>query len=316
MDKRTKQLFDWAASNATPSTATPSTDAPAIPSSKLDSSMIDAILGPDDASLMLDSMTAVKDTSLPLDDRYLSSGKESNTRVTAFDNLELLVEQIDNASNLDVLKLWPPLLSMLSSPEAELRRYAAWVTGTAVQNNPKAQGHLLQYKGVKKLVEKLDDVYSVRTKVLYALGCQLNQFPAGVRQFSEVGGWKKLRTCIDKVDEGTECQRRVAFFLSNYLAEEGIQTTGLEENHFLEGFVNILEKETDPDLLEKVHPHDNDHLTQTIQAVNLLVTKRIDTTSPQTLSKLTHLLPQLKSQSPEALDNSQWTTLENSLSSL
>jgi len=313
MDKRTKQLFDWAASNATPSNAT-SADAPTVPSTTLDPSIIDAILGPDDATLMLDSMTAIKDTSLPLEDRYLSSEAETNTRLTAFDNLELLVEQIDNASNLDVLKLWPPLLSMLSSPDAELRRYAAWVTGTAVQNNPKAQGHLLQYKGVKKLVDKLDDVYSVRTKVLYALGCQLNQCPAAVRQFTEVGGWKKLRACIDKVDEGTECQRRVAFFLSNYLAEGGVQTEGLEDNHFLEGFVNVLEDVKDPDVLEKVRPYD-DYLTQTLQAVNMLVSKRIGT-SPETNSKLKHLLPKLKSQFPDALDQSQWTSLETSLSSL
>lgn len=203
---------------------------------------------------------------------------------------------------------------MLSSPEAELRRYAAWVTGTAVQNNPKAQGHLLQYKGVKKLVEKLDDVYSVRTKVLYALGCQLNQFPAAVTQFTEAGGWKKLKGCIDKVEQGTECQRRVAFFMSNYLAEEDAQTTGIEENGFLEGFVDILENETDPDVLEKVHSS-GDYLTQTIQAVNILVSKRIGT-SPETISKLKHLLPKLKSQFPEALDQSQWTSLETSLSSL
>src|SRR5436305_3112710 len=115
--------------------------------------------------------------------------------ITAFDNLELLVEQIDNASNLDVLKLWPPLIYMLtSSPEPQLRRYAAWVIGTAVQNNPKAQSQLLKYQGIKKLVEKLkDDEYSVRTKILYALGSELTHFPEGMKQFSEAGGWGILR---------------------------------------------------------------------------------------------------------------------------
>ena len=239
---------------------------------------------------------------------------KTKSRLTAFDNLELLVEQIDNASNLEVLKLWPPLLSMLSSPEAELRRYAAWVTGTAVQNNHKAQGHLLQYKGVKKLVEKLDDVYSVRTKVLYALGCLLNQFPEGVRQFNEVGGWKKLRECMDKVDEGTECQRRVAFFISNYLAEENADTKGIEENDFLKGFVDILQYTKDPDLLEKVLSLEN-HLTKTMQSTYMFVSKRT-TTDPDTLSKLKHLLPSIKTQFPEALDGDQWTKLETSLSNL
>ena len=69
MDKRTKQLFEWAALNS--STTTTSTDAPTAPSSTLDSSIINAILGPDDATLMIDSMRAIKDTTLSLDDRYV-----------------------------------------------------------------------------------------------------------------------------------------------------------------------------------------------------------------------------------------------------
>jgi Nucleotide exchange factor Fes1 len=65
MDKRTKQLFEWAASNSSTST-----DPPTVPSSKLDPSIIDAILGPNDATLMVDSMKAINDDSLSLDDRF------------------------------------------------------------------------------------------------------------------------------------------------------------------------------------------------------------------------------------------------------
>ena len=45
-------------------------DAPIVPSRTLDPSIINAILGPDDATLMLDSMKAIRDVHLPLDDRY------------------------------------------------------------------------------------------------------------------------------------------------------------------------------------------------------------------------------------------------------
>jgi hypothetical protein len=62
MDKRTKALFEWAASNS-------STAEPVKPSSKLDPAIIDSILGPDDSQLMLESMHSIRDTSLPLDDR-------------------------------------------------------------------------------------------------------------------------------------------------------------------------------------------------------------------------------------------------------
>jgi hsp70-interacting protein len=230
----------------------------------------------------------------------------------------LLVEQIDNASNLEVLKLWPPLLSLLSSPEPELRRYAAWVTGTAVQNNPKAQGHLLHYKGVRKLVEKLEDEYSVRTKVLYALGSELNNFPAGVKQFREYDGWKKMRRCVDGVSEGIECQRRAAFFLANYLAEDGVSTEEIEGNGFLQGFLDILGDEkytSQPDLIDKVRVF-RMTLIQTLQAVTMLITKRIDISDKQSITKLRNILPILKSKHHESIDQETWKTLEKSLDTL
>lgn len=68
MDKRAKDLLKWAAEHSSPST-----DAPTAPSSKLDPSIIDAILGPDDSTLMVESMKAIKDTSLDLDDRCLTT---------------------------------------------------------------------------------------------------------------------------------------------------------------------------------------------------------------------------------------------------
>jgi len=232
----------------------------------------------------------------------------------------MLVEQIDNASNLDSLKLWPPLLSMLNSPDAELRRYAAWVIGTAVQNNPKAQGHLFQYKGLKRLVDKLDDEYSVRSKVLYALGSQLHHFPAGVRQFSEAGGWEKLRKCVDRVAEGIECQRRVAFFVSNYLADDNVATQGIEDNRFLEAFVDILGNNRcaeDPDLQEKVSSREHLVLTvKALQATSMMVSRDLGTSDKESLTKLKQLLPSLKAKHPESLDQSQWTAFENSLDTL
>jgi hypothetical protein len=107
---------------------------------------------------------------------------------------------------------------------------------------------------VEKLVDRLDDEYSVRAKVLYGLGSELNQFPDGIKRFGEVG-WTKLRRCIGKANEGTECQRRVAFFMTNYLAEEDVAVDEIIKNDFFGGFVEILGNEAyveDYNLLEKV----------------------------------------------------------------
>jgi hsp70-interacting protein len=60
-------------------------------------------------------------------------------RITAFDNFEQLIENLDNANNLEALNLWIPLIEQLENKEVELRRFAAWCIGTAVQNNIKTQ---------------------------------------------------------------------------------------------------------------------------------------------------------------------------------
>jgi hypothetical protein len=55
-----------------------------------------------------------------------------------------LIELIDNANNMAVLKLWEPLLGLLESSESEIVTHAAWIIGTAVQNNLKAQAAVCQ----------------------------------------------------------------------------------------------------------------------------------------------------------------------------
>jgi hsp70-interacting protein len=76
---------------------------------------------------MKESMAAIM-SDIPLDQKLI-----------AFDNMEQLVESIDNANNLTSLGLWMPLVQLLRSEDADLRRMAAWCIGTAVQNNPLAQ---------------------------------------------------------------------------------------------------------------------------------------------------------------------------------
>lgn len=55
-----------------------------------------------------------------------------------------LIELIDNANNMPILKLWDPLLSLLSSPHPEIVAHTCWIIGTAIQNNIKAQAAVSQ----------------------------------------------------------------------------------------------------------------------------------------------------------------------------
>ena len=50
-----------------------------------------------------------------------------------------LIEMLDNANNMAILKLWQPLLGLLKSDQQPVVAHACWIIGTAVQNNLKAQ---------------------------------------------------------------------------------------------------------------------------------------------------------------------------------
>ena len=127
MDPKISNLLKWSIENSSPSTTT-TTETPA-PNRSVNADAIAALFGgPSDADLMKESIAAILSptTTLP-------------NKLVAFDNFEQLIEQIDNANNLEPLGLWAPLLELLQHEEGELRRMAAWCVGTAVQNNERAQ---------------------------------------------------------------------------------------------------------------------------------------------------------------------------------
>lgn len=133
MDPGLNNLLKWSIENAGPS-APSSNDTEAQagqrPSDRhLNADALRALMGgPNDADLMRESMAAIQNPDISLENKLV-----------AFDNFEQLIENIDNANNMQPMGLWTPLVELLGSEEAELRRMAAWCMGTAVQNSAKAQ---------------------------------------------------------------------------------------------------------------------------------------------------------------------------------
>ena len=134
MDKNLSNLLQWSIENTVPN------DSPQANSRTLDPELLAHLMGgPSDADMMKSSMAAIQSPNTPHEEKLV-----------AFDNFEQLIEQIDNANNLEALGLWTPLVELLGSEagsvdenkvneSADLRRMAAWCVGTAVQNNPKSQ---------------------------------------------------------------------------------------------------------------------------------------------------------------------------------
>lgn len=163
MDKNLNELLKWSIEAQTQTNGAGTNDStPAQPPRQLDPELLASILGgPSDAELMQQSMAAITSPEVSLDDKLV-----------AFDNFEQLIESLDNANNMSPLNLWTPLLSMLASDEGDLRRYAAWCVGTAVQNNEKSQERLLAMGGLPALVRLAtgaEEKEPVRRKAVYAL---------------------------------------------------------------------------------------------------------------------------------------------------
>lgn len=170
------QLLKWSIENSeTPSADPTSTTDPKAerPSGRpINAEALNALLGgPTDADLMKESMAAILSPHIALQDKLV-----------AFDNFEQLIENLDNANNMEVLGLWAPLVQLLKNDEAELRRYAAWCVGTAVQNNAKSQEKLLALDAMSVLTNlSMEDSHEpVRRKAIYALSSEIRNFQPGL----------------------------------------------------------------------------------------------------------------------------------------
>lgn len=146
--------------------------------------------GKDEAQLMRESMQNIKNEKLSKDDR-----------MTAFDDLEMLVESLDNANNIKPLNLWQDLISMLDSKDKDFQKMACWVIGTAVQNNPKSQKDLLDSRPLEALPKLLKlatsevkdkETEEVVVKAIYALSSEIGHNEEAYDIFLLDDGWPAI----------------------------------------------------------------------------------------------------------------------------
>ncbi|KAH8881506.1 Fes1-domain-containing protein [Thozetella sp. PMI_491] len=179
MDSKLNDLLRWSIENTDTAAAnrtTAASDAAATAESaervrNLDPELLAAIMGgPSDADLMKEAISVVTnpDPEVTLENKMI-----------AFDNLEQLIENLDNANNMEKLALWTPLLDLLDHEEHDLRRMAAWCVGTAVQNNETSQARLLAMGGIPRLVSmaaKDGENAAARRKAIYALSSAVRNY--------------------------------------------------------------------------------------------------------------------------------------------
>jgi len=193
-DPGLNNLLKWGIQNSEASRTAPATEDQPPPPLDVEAlqRLVTGMTGPSDADLMKQSMQLIQDDEADLEHR-----------VTAFDNLEQLIENLDNANNLESLGLWMPLVHQLENKEPELRRYAAWCCGTAVQNNIKTQERLLVVGAIPILVRMAtsDAEKAVRKKAITALSSSVRNFqPALDEAVSHMPAAYKLDAKLDASD--------------------------------------------------------------------------------------------------------------------
>ncbi|EST04553.1 Nucleotide exchange factor Fes1 [Kalmanozyma brasiliensis GHG001] len=215
-DRNAQELLKWGLSH---STAVTSAGGPSVEQISLDIEsgrrpdladphLYDAIMGKSEAQMMREELSVAVDPSRTVEDRC-----------TALDNFEMLIEQIDNANNITSMRMWQPIISLLSASEPEIQTAAAWILGTAVQNNDKAQMAVLEYQPVGGLLDLLQSSEEeVRAKAMYALSGLLKHNPAAMDQFDKLHGWKTLRLAL--LDPNIGLRRKTAFLINALLFQD------------------------------------------------------------------------------------------------
>ncbi|GAA6003102.1 Hsp70 nucleotide exchange factor FES1 [Rhodotorula paludigena] len=219
-----QSLLRWGIENAQPGTLRQTAeDIKAGKRPDLNPEILKAMMGQSDAEKMRECMLVIEGHWVDRD----GTGEVKNSaditpedRYRAWEDLEMLIQDLDNANDLQNMGLWDPIIKHLTSDDDETVMYACWVCGTAVQNNPKSQKAFLDHDPlptISSIVSSSSASSETRAKALYALSSALKHWDAAVQRFSELGGWQTLTQTLQ--DPSLKMRAKTAFLLSQIVTQ-------------------------------------------------------------------------------------------------
>lgn len=151
-----------------------------------DPRMLDQLFGgPDEPTLMKQAVMVLDNPKATEENKFV-----------ALENFEMLIENLDNANNIENMKLWPSIVAQLSNSNPDFQALAASIIGIATQNNPNSQEAFLKHEdGLGKLVRLLRNpsvLPDVLLKVLFAASSLVRNNPKACEAFVAFDGWKHL----------------------------------------------------------------------------------------------------------------------------
>ncbi|KAF9079956.1 hsp70 nucleotide exchange factor fes1 [Mortierella sp. AD031] len=292
--KSLNELLKWSIINqATEKEDASPSNATVKPLQKLDPGLIDAILGKSESQMMLEALQVIKNPHSSNDEKDL-----------AWEDFEMLIQQIDNASNIENMKMWPPIIEELKNTNPKFREQAAWVCGTATQNNPKAQAAFLKEKGLQPVIDLLSDPESyVRAKAIYALSGAIKHFEPALKEFKDDAGYKTLVN-IMKNDHNLTLVRKVVFLMNTLLIQDPSSTKELADLELIQTFGALLTK----------HMDDEDLVEKSLVAMKTFFEVASSPVSPATLASIRPQVLEAKAKYANfIMDKEWWAELEKTV---
>ncbi|SGZ56349.1 CIC11C00000001969 [Sungouiella intermedia] len=208
-----------------------------------DPKMLEQLFGaPDEPALMRQAISVVENPEASDDDKLV-----------ALENFEMLIENLDNANNIENMKLWPAVIAQLLNSNVEFQVLAASIVGIATQNNPDSQtAFLAKDNGLSKLVQLASDSAtptSLVLKCLFAMASLVRNFQPGTEQFVKLGGLDAIKL------QGSDHR----MLLRKLSLLSAVLSTGLDDekrqhihsDKLVEQLVNVLAKDGNVGCIDK-----------------------------------------------------------------
>ncbi|XP_050275968.1 hsp70 nucleotide exchange factor FES1 [Quercus robur] len=160
---------------------------------------------PSDAQLMQIALDDLNNSSVSLEDRH-----------RALQELLILVEPIDNANDFNKLGGFAVVIQELNHPDSDIRRIAAWILGTASQNNPVVQRQILELGALAQLIKMVkSSSVEEATKALYAVSALIRSNVAGQELFYAEAGDLMLQDVLSNSSIDIRLRKKAVFLVGD-----------------------------------------------------------------------------------------------------
>eukprot|EP00112_Aurelia_sp_Birch-Aquarium-sp1_P017196 Seg397.9 transcript_id=Seg397.9/GoldUCD/mRNA.D3Y31 product="Nucleotide exchange factor SIL1" protein_id=Seg397.9/GoldUCD/D3Y31 len=195
--------------------------------------------------------------------------------LTALDDLEYYVHQIDNAVDLDKIHGMEVVIKYLNNSNVELQEQAAKVVGAAVQSNPKAQLAALEHGAMPFLLRIISysSLERLRKTALFALSALIRTNSKAQIVFLKLDGLNHILKCLD-ADSSKSLKIKAVTLISDLIVEQEdakkslVKQGKMAENERTPLMIALVKQRWCELLRKQLSLKDHDSIEKVLAAIN------------------------------------------------